>query len=174
MVSFGQQYQYLMNNHICYKRNKAEIGRFFAGIVAICFVLYIPLKFEMIKTYTISNNYAKDALTELSETIQCTGQIDVDAYERFINKLRLTGCIYQPDFSVGRRLKSVNEEVCYDIAYHCEIMDIVYAAGSYGINKGDLVTVRIIPQLDSFMTGIVSLFGNNSLFTEGYRIGWRQ
>lgn len=161
-----------MNLHSI-ERNSAQLGRLFAGLLAVILVTVIPLRGLARRSAEAQESYIEACLNSFVDEVAATHTVTLPHYELFLEQLAGTGVLLDCEITVIRHLKALENDDIYDAGYTDEVLKRLYSDGEYILDGQDMITVRLVCRKESTAMRVSHLFSSASEVQREYISGWK-
>lgn len=150
-----------------------EIGRFFAGMLAILMLCIIPLRNAAIGSDNAAIRLAEIIADEFVEEAGYSGRISQEEYERFCRRLHGTGTVYEIDLFSAEHLVTEDGEDIYQVLYTDELLDLIYGGEGFCLTGNASLTVKIRPATVSVAASLANFLISGPTYGKEYITGWK-
>ena len=161
------------------KRNRSEIGRYAAGIIAVILLTIVPLRYLGAAEKGSAESHIQSALDGFVSECQDSGRITEDDYSRLRREISASGAVFDFEMSVGTSYYGMddagNTVTTRTFIYTGDIVDELADSGVYELNDGDTLTVKLTARTQTTPARCANLLFktdvSTNVYTSGCRIG---
>lgn len=157
------------------KRNRSEIGRYAAGLIAVILLTIFPLRYLGAAEKGSAESHIQSALDGFVAECQDNGRITEEDYRRLRQDISASGAVFEFEMSVGTSYYGMDDAgnmvTTRTFIYTGDIVDELADSGVYELNEGDTLTVKLTAKTETTPEKCANLLFRTDVSTGIYTSG---